>query len=428
MRVVEAFSGIGSQSKALKNIKVVHDVVATIEWEMGAIFAYDIIHNGTQDLTGYEKMEKDDLVEILQNFSLSMNGKEPVTRSQLRKYPFEALKRIHYAIDRSNNLVSIVDVEAEDLPEEIDLFTYSFPCQDLSLSGAWHGNIQGIDRDANNRSSMLWEVERILIESMEAGIDLPKYLLMENVTNIMSKRHKDNFMEWQNFLTDNGYYNHVYRLNAENFGIPQKRNRAFMISVWVGDTTDNPNVELREELNVYFEENNLEKYVDDDEIEIEDFLKLDYTVSKYMNEAISVIPNDTMSRRKIRNENDLLYNGQRMQNYVRTITTKQDRHPNSGVIDLAHYDIFDIPNKARFRYLTPRECFLLMGFEDEDFDALLDNNFQYNKGRQFYGTDKLNKLAGNSIVVNILEKVFSQIIDIDDQLFESRMGVVYEEE
>lgn len=428
MRVVEAFSGIGSQSKALRNIGVIHEVVATIEWEMGAIYGYDIIHNGAQDLSEYDNLTKIDLINGLSNHSLSINGKDPVTYSQLTKYPLEALKRIDFAINRSNNLVSIVDVTAQDLPEDIDLFTYSFPCQDLSLSGSWHGNIQGIDRDANNRSGMLWEVERILIESIEAGIELPKYLLMENVTNIMSPRHIDNFMEWQDFLTESGYYNHVYKLNSENFGVPQRRSRAFMISIWVGDNPENTNYEKRQELQNYFDLHNLENNVNEDDINLEDFLRLDYHNIEIYQEALTVIPNDTVSRRKIRQENDLLYNGHRVQNFVRTITTKQDRHPNSGVIDLAHHDIFDFENKSQFRYLTPRECFLLMGFENEDFERLIDNNFQYNRGRKFLGIDKLNKLAGNSIVVNVLEEIFTQIIDIDNDLFNARMNATFIEE
>ena len=423
MKVVEAFSGIGSQSKALTNIEVDYDVVATIEWEMGAIYAYDIIHNGPQDLSKLEGFSREKMVSILRKYSLSSNGKEPIKTSTLSRYPLEALKRIYAAILRTNNLVSIMDVTNESFNERIDLFTYSFPCQDLSLSGSWHGHILGINRDANNRSSMLWQVERILIEMIESGDELPHYLMMENVTNILSERHLDNFNEWRGFLTKSGYYNHVYKLNAEKFGIPQRRKRAFMISVYVGDTPDNTNSDLRQKLKLYFEENDLEKFQVEEENNLDDFLRMNYDDPIIRNEVIGVIPNNTVSRKKIRQENDLLYNGQKQQNFVRTITTKQDRHPNSGVIDLEHKLDLVGENKAAFRYLTPRECFLLMGFEDKDFNLLLSNNFQYNIGRKFYTIEKLNKLAGNSIVVNILEQIFKQIISIDHDLFDNRMNV-----
>lgn len=72
----------------------------------------------------------------------------------------------------------------------MNILTYSFPCQDLSVAGFWHGNKGGINREANNRSSMLWQIERILKERKEAKGVNAKILLMENVRNIMSNEHK----------------------------------------------------------------------------------------------------------------------------------------------------------------------------------------------------------------------------------------------
>ena len=111
------------------------------------------------------------------------------------------------------------------------MLTYSFPCQDLSICGAWHNNMSGIDRNAHNRSGMLWEVERILKEYVTLGKKLPNFLLMENVSNILSEAHRHNFKEWQDYLSSIGYVNQVYTLNAVNFGIPQTRERTYMISV-----------------------------------------------------------------------------------------------------------------------------------------------------------------------------------------------------
>ena len=111
-----------------------------------------------------------------------------------RRMPMH-LKRRLYAktIKETRNMVSITDVMGSDIPDNIDLFTYSFPCRDLSLCGCWHGNKSGIARDAHNRSGMLWEVERILLEMNEMGKELPRFLLMENVTNILSKPHACRF-------------------------------------------------------------------------------------------------------------------------------------------------------------------------------------------------------------------------------------------
>ena len=91
--------------------------------------------------------------------------------------------------------------------------------------------MSGIDRNAHNRSGMLWEVERILKEYVTLGKKLPNFLLMENVSNILSEAHRHNFKEWQDYLSSIGYVNQVYTLNAVNFGIPQTRERTYMISV-----------------------------------------------------------------------------------------------------------------------------------------------------------------------------------------------------
>ena len=80
------------------------------------------------------------------------------------------------------------------MPDDTDILTYSFPCQDLSIARAWHGSSGGIDRNANNRSSMLWQIERILKERKDKKLRLPRFLLMENVRNIQSKKHKDNLV------------------------------------------------------------------------------------------------------------------------------------------------------------------------------------------------------------------------------------------
>lgn len=416
VKVVEAFSGIGSQAKALANLKVKFDVVHTIDWDINAIIAYDILHNGKQNLSEIEISDKNELIEVLSQYSLSTNGKEPITKNSLRRYNLTTLKSLLFAIQRTKNLVNVTDVTAEDLPDDIDIFTYSFPCQDLSISGFWHGNKGGIDRDANNRSSMLWEIERILLHYDRINKKMPKILLMENVVSIRSSRHIDNFNEWKGILKELGYVNAVYDLMAQDFGVPQLRKRTFMISVYTGH--DQSKERFVEE---YFRTHNLENqdYVSTLQIEhknLKDFLRLDYSHKVYRNEAIKSIPNATKSRSKIKSENPHIVNtdGESL-GYVRTITTKQDRHPNSGVI-LNGIEKISPNGKADFRYLTPRECFLLMGFEESDYQKLIDNNFKINVRQDFFTFEKLIKMAGNSIVVDVLEEVFKQILDIKCEL------------
>ena len=417
LKVVETFSGIGSQAKALNNIGIDYEITCTADWDINAMIAYDLIHNGAQDLNRYKNMSKQELLQSLSKYTLSLDGKKPATTKNMQDLSEEVLKRVLCAINRCNNLVSITDIRGQDLPNRIDLLTYSFPCQDLSVAGNWHGNKSGIDRNAHNRSGMLWEVERILKERISEKMELPRFLLMENVSNILSDRHKDNFKEWTDYLEEIGYFNQIYTLDASKFGIPQKRVRTYMISVLV----KNDEAKKRKVKN-YFRNHNLQ---DDGVIDslnikqrnLKEFLRLDYGKEKYRIEADMCQPNDTPSRKDIYEFNTKIYQNKRIvAKTVPTVTTKQDRHPNSGVID--YYNGKE--GKSKFRYLTPRECFLLMGFDEKDYDNIVNNNFEYRK-RNFFNMEKLNRMAGNSIVVDVLEEIFKQVNYINEKIFEEEL-------
>lgn len=417
-RVIETFSGIGSQAKALNNIGQNYEIVNTADWDINAILAYCMIHKGKIDIDKYKNVSDSAIIEFLKGFTLSADGKKAMNEKSFLRLPMEVKRMLYSAIKETKNLVSITDVKGCDIPESIDLFTYSFPCQDLSLCGCWHGNKSGIARNAHNRSGMLWEVERILLEMHEAGRNLPRFLVMENVCNILSKPHEKDFGDWKTTLNELGYYNKIYRLNAKNFGIPQKRERAYMISVLC-----NNDAEMISKVDKYFKENDLEDVnVADDikrrEIMLKDILCLDYKNNPdYKKEADASKPNDTPSRQKIFEDNDMLYDGKKINEiFVNTVTTKQDRNPNSGLITYKNY----ARGKVKWRYLTPRECFKLMGFEEKDFELVISNNPQITKSRKLYSTEKLIKMAGNSIVVDVLEAIFKQIMYINKEFFGER--------
>ncbi|WP_303965603.1 DNA (cytosine-5-)-methyltransferase [Sporosarcina ureae] len=411
LRIIETFSGIGSQVQALKNSNLEHEVVAIVEWEIGAMYAYDIMHNGSQNLKDYRHHTKESLLDILSKFALSSDGKVAMSNRALNATPTIQLKGILSAIERNNNFVDITNVHASDLPEA-DVLTYSFPCQDLSVSGHWHNNTSGIDRDANNRSTLLWEIERILKEYTETEKELPNFLLMENVSNILSNKHIGNFNEWQSYLESLGYVNKIYTLNARNFGVPQSRNRTYLVSVLA------KNVEQMDEINEYFMVNDLERIplIEERIAPIGEFLRLDYSIDKYKQEAIESTPVFTQSRKKIYENNIILATDDLSNNkqFARTITTKQDRHPNSGIIEYKNIVLTDINKK--YRNLTPRECFLLMGFKESQFDLLIENNADMGFNRKVLSQSKLIQLAGNSIVVQVLEKIFLQINEINDNI------------
>lgn len=408
LKVVETFSGIGSQAKALSKLGIDYKIVNTVEWDISAFYAYDIIHNGKQDLSPYEHCSKQEVLDILSKYSLSLNGKEPVKYSLLKSFPEVALKKILCAYNRTRNLGSITDINIDVMPKKIDLLTYSFPCQDLSICGSWHGNMSGIDRNAHNRSGLLWEVERLLKEIYNSKRRMPKFLLMENVKNILSKAHRSNFNEWKTILNNLGYVNKVYTLNASHFGSPQRRVRTFMISVYC---PDNKRRLIAEN---YFQENDLEKSNPMPLQPLEKFLYTDYTQIKYKKEADISNPNDTPSRRKIFNDNEIVFDGkQTIVSTVNTLTTKQDRNPTSGLVLYPEHG----SGKMEYRNFTPRECFRLMGFDEIDFERLQKNNFPIRTNRMLYSRERYEKLAGNSIVVDVLVPIFKQIMELKELLW-----------
>lgn len=409
--MIETFSGIGSQAQALKNLGLDFSVESIVEWEIGALFAYDILHNGPQNLDSYRHHTKESIIKILSEYNLSNDGKEGLSSRAISSMNMLQLKSILAAIDRTNNKVDINKVRAEDLPDS-DLLTYSFPCQDLSVSGYWHKNKGGIDRNANNRSTLLWQIERLLKEYNQSNKELPQFLLMENVSNILSDKHKENFNEWCEFLVELGYVNQIYTLDSRNFGIPQTRVRTYMISV----LAKNESIALN--IKSFFENNNLEKKImlPEQIKDISNYLRLNYDNERYKQEAIESTPTLTPSREKILKLNPVLAEDDTPINskYARTITTKQDRHPNSGII-LYNKKILT-PVNHKYRNLTPRECFLLMGFDEYSFDLLMENNIKFANDRKILTNAKLIRLAGNSIVVPVLEAIFKQMIEIMNRI------------
>lgn len=411
--LIELFSGIGSQVEALNNIGAKVNVLNTCEWNMHSIVAYSVIHD-MMDVSATENLTKEELVDYLLNAGISNDGKEPVNIKGLQRLNESALNRIYGAIQSTRNLVDISKVDGKNLAGDIDILTYSFPCQDLSNVGAFHGYKKGIDRDAQNRSGLLWEVERILLERKEADMFLPHFLLMENVPALNSQRHRKNFEEWQHQLEKLGYYNKQYVLNAKDFGLPQNRERLLMLSVLTNGDLDATNA-----VDEYFTNNDINpkeylKATGKDKTKLKYFLRTNYTKEKYRIEALECQPNNTVSRQKIWDNNIQLTDDKGVVKDVvtSTLTTKQDRHPNSGNLRV------DFENdRARFRYLTPRECFLLMGFKESDFDRLLDNNFEAIKNVNFFTRDNLIQMAGNSIAVNVLEAIFRKVVELDELLY-----------
>ena len=422
--LVELFSGIGSQAKALKNLGINVNTLGTSEWDIHAIAAYDMIHTTGEIPDGIQAMDKEELLKILKGYTFSNSGKVALDYTSLRTYSKEALQRLYTSITRNKNFVDISTLDGAKMPDNIDILTYSFPCQDLSNVGAFHGYNKGIDKGSGSRSSLLWQVGRILTEMKYAGIKLPRYLLMENVPTLLSKRHIGNFNTWIDDLRQLGYISKFFPLNATSFGLPQNRPRLLMISVFSGN-----NQSVEDLVKFYFDKKGPDDVVSDyrssaffHQYTVQELLRTNYDNPKILDEAIECTPNDTASRRKIWEDNpQIVLSGYKFNtsiDAVRTITTKQDRNPNSGNL----YFDSGIEGRSKYRYLTPRECLLFMGFTDEDYRRLKNNNVEFHKGDAIFARDKIIRMAGNSIPVKLLEGIFLQILQID-RLLDHYMAV-----
>ena len=169
MKVLSLFTGIGAFEKALKNIGIDYELIGFSEIDKYAIKSYCAIHN----------------------------------------------------VDESLNLGDITKIEKEKLPRFIDLITHGSPCQDFSIAGLQ----QGGDEGTGTRSSLMWNTVDIVKWC------LPKYVIWENVKNLLSKKHKHNFDSYIEIMDKLGYNSYYQVLNAKDYGIPQNRERIYTISI-----------------------------------------------------------------------------------------------------------------------------------------------------------------------------------------------------
>ena len=432
LRVFEAFAGYGSQSIALRNLGIEYEVVAISEIDKYAIKAYEAIHGST------------------------------------------------------NNLGDICKINPSDIPDH-DLFTYSFPCQDLSVAGKQAGLGKG------TRSGLLYECEKI-IEAKK-----PKYLLLENVKNLVGKKFKPEFDKWLDYLESLGYTNYWQVLNAKNYGVPQNRERVFVVSI-LGDHkpykfADKIQLDkciadiLEDEVDekYYLSEEVLKKFKPSKNLTQEadvtvtneildvgfikksedgkkhqsntvihgDYLMRTLTACDWKSPQLILIPqatkkgyiemdlpgvcdlsypNSKTRRGRVQEggkvsptltaaSQDICYidykdemvelpcicasRGRNPENPSSRIPgepTEQRLEINtkgtSNTITTVQKDNYVVETTYRIRKLTPRECFRLMGMKDDDIDKIqaagISNTQQY-------------KMAGNSIVVDVLEAIFKNL-------------------
>lgn len=215
--MIELFSGIGAQERALRQLKLPYDVVNTCDCDTDAVLSYAAMRwDLDKEMETFEFPSQNEMIEELQAKNLGFDfqkGKHKITS----RTPITKLKQYYIADKLSKNLGDVSKVES--LPY-VDIICHTSPCQDYSLAGKGAGGDEG----SNTRSSLMWESLR-LIESSK-----PKFVLWENVAAVLSGKHRHNFIKYLEKMSELGYENAFDLLNGKNFGIPQNRLRIFCVS------------------------------------------------------------------------------------------------------------------------------------------------------------------------------------------------------
>ena len=317
------------------------------------------------------------------------------------------------------NLLDVTKIDTKTLPKDIDVVTYGFPCQDISLSGHQKGLEHNGER---TRSGLVWNAHDVIQATM------PKVAICENVKNLVSKKFNSEFNAILKNLEDLGYNNYWQVLNARDFGIPQRRERIFIISI--RKDIDNGSFKFPEG-------KPLTKCLADmldEEVEPKYFLseqimknvKL-FNLLKENRGGIKVVGNcfpsgheagrilDTQGIAPTIKENHGsvvtilepirlggLFDG-KVRHQAGSIWDTSAVSPTLDTMQGGYRQPMIVAPPYRIRRLTPFECFKLMGFTYEDVQLLKENKIS---------DTQLYKMAGNSIVVTVLEDIFKNLLPI----------------
>lgn len=354
-----------------------------------------------------------------------------------------------YAV-KSFNAMNQTNFEPQDITKwdknlkNIDLIMHGSPCQDFSLAGKQAGG----DKDSGTRSSLLYETLRI-VKNIK-----PKYVIWENVKNILSKKHRHNFDNYWQEMEELGYKNYYQVLNSKDYGIPQNRERVFCVSIR-GDHSPfkfPPKQELKLKLKDLLEDEVDEKYYLSNE-QVDRIKSSSYTQDQRRIQEKDFC--DTLCARdwkdpkciqvgnlsggkwdKINESCRRVYSEEGLSPTIHTcqggntepkiLIKNATKQGYVGVVVLGNYNpsgyssgrvvdssgiaptvmenhgtvIATLVNNQPHRKLTPKEYWRLMGFTDEDFE----------KAAKVNSKTQLYKQAGNSIVVNVLMAIFNNLL------------------
>ncbi|ALO79550.1 DNA cytosine methyltransferase [Bacillus phage Hobo] len=329
LKLLSLFSGIGAFEKAFKNLNIPYELVAFSEIDPHAIKAYCAIHNERPEL----------------------------------------------------NIGDITQVDIDKIPE-FDMMTYGFPCTDISIAG----DQDGFDEGSNTRSSTLWDAMKIAEEHK------PKYMIAENVDNLLSSSFEEGFNKWLARLNSMGYNTYYKLLNSLDYNVPQNRERVFVISIRKDidkGTFQFPTpVPLQYAIQDILEDESTiaERYYLSKEYERRYLAstKLD----KFPMGKVYTVLGTTVGAGKGTNWRSWVYDITRP---IGTLTATDHKQPKQIMIN------------GKLRKLTPLEYWLLMGFDQEDYLAARSVK---TSNTQMY------RQAGNSIVVDVAERILHNLFKV----------------
>lgn len=341
------FSGVGCQERGFKDSGLFDlDVLNTSDINKDAVVSYAAVHRGLTNemIENYsEYPSREEMVKYLKAINL---GYEP---EKNKSYDWEKLARrksndiekYWLACKLSNNLGDISKIEK--LPYA-DLWTCSFPCTDISLAG----KMKGLSPSDSTRSSLLWENIRLLKTAKDDGT-LPKYIMFENVKNLVGKKFINDFNNLLSVLDELGFNSYWQVLNAKYCGVPQHRERVFVVS-------------FRNDI-----------------------------------DAVSFkFPEPFYERTKI----DTIIGGELInpheEGISRTIKAQYAKTSQANFLRSGTFGATGVRLKNKSRKLTPSECWTLMGFDKEDC---------YKASAVGVSSANLYKQAGNGIVTNCCELI-----------------------
>lgn len=457
LSVIELCSGIGAQIKGINRTNLFNaKVIATADLDKEVVVSYAAIHCGLTNTMINEYKDypsKEQMVNELTEKRLGYDFKkdEPYNWEKLsrKKDKTKGIEKYWLADFLSHNLGDMMQIK--ELPS-CELLTYSTPCTDLSIAGKQEGlkwtcqdceteydpsklNVEtryicpycGSKNIKSTRSGLLYEVERLLVKAKENN-NLPKFLLMENVDALVSKKYINSFNDWIDRLNDLGYNSYYQTINAKNAGVPQNRNRIFCVSILKDIDTKtyefpkpfDSGLRLKDLLET--DCNVTDKYFLSDEVQI----RLQITNPEFDKNIIGTTKPDfrTIGQRDFVYQKDSIIGALVATDYKQPKQILESTEEPIHIADLCSERFSKMHDQSRriydengiaptihtcgggntepkvsrnnlkiVRKLTPKEAHRLMGFDDEDYEKCKSVGMSDTQGY---------KQSGNSIVVNVI--------------------------